>query len=137
MLTRSRRTLRCAPLPPHVGHGFSITVPEPSQFEHGCEIEKMPWLWDSTPRPWQTGQTFGEVPGFAPVPLQVGQGWEVGTASGTCAPLTAWSKVSETSVSRSRPRAAAARATAHTAARAAATGAAATRHRRTGSRGCR
>ena len=72
--------------------------------EHGCDIEKMPWLWDSMPRPLQTGQTRGVVPGLAPEPWQVGHGCEVGTASGTCAPLTAWSKVSETSVSRSRPR---------------------------------
>src|SRR5689334_20965955 len=56
------------------------------------------------PRPPQTGQTLGEVPGFAPVPRQVGQGCEVGTVSETCAPSTAWSKLSETSVSRSRPR---------------------------------
>jgi hypothetical protein len=36
--------LRWAPEPPHVGQGSSITVPEPPQLEHGCEIEKMPWL---------------------------------------------------------------------------------------------
>ncbi len=60
--------LRCAPVPAQVGHGSSITVPEPPQFEHGCEIEKIPWLWDSMPRPSQTGQTFGVVPGLAPVP---------------------------------------------------------------------
>ena len=60
--------LRCAPVPPHVGHGSSITVPEPLQFEHGWEIEKIPWLWDSIPRPLQTGHTFGVVPGLAPVP---------------------------------------------------------------------
>ncbi len=44
MLTRSLRMLRCAPVPPHVGHGSSITVPEPPQFEQGWEIEKIPWL---------------------------------------------------------------------------------------------
>ena len=66
MLTRSRRTRRWAPVPSHVGHGSSITVPEPWQFEHGWEIEKIPWLWASTPRPLQTGQTFGAVPGLAP-----------------------------------------------------------------------
>jgi hypothetical protein len=68
MFTRIRLMLRCAPLPPQVGHGSSITVPVPWQLEHGWEIEKIPWLWDSIPRPLQTGQTFGEVPGFAPVP---------------------------------------------------------------------
>src|ERR1700736_2803957 len=103
-LTRRRRTLRGAPEPPQGGQGSSITVPEPPQLEQGCEIEKIPWLCDSTPRPLQTGHTLGCVPGLAPVPWQVGQGCEVGTASGTCAPSIACSKVSETSVSRSRPR---------------------------------
>jgi hypothetical protein len=68
MLTRILRMLRCAPVPAHVGQGSSITVPEPLQFEHGWEIEKIPWLWDSMPRPSHTGQTLGVVPGFAPVP---------------------------------------------------------------------
>src|SRR6516164_1361053 len=79
MLTRSLRTLRCAPVPLHVVHGSSITVPEPPQFEHGWEIEKIPWLWDSIPRPSHTGHTLGVVPGLAPVPRHVGHGWEVGT----------------------------------------------------------
>ena len=89
MFTRSRRTPRCAPLPWQVGQGSSITVPVPWQFEQGCEIEKMPWLWASTPLPLHTGHTFGLVPGLAPVPLHVGHGCEVCTASGTCEPLTA------------------------------------------------
>jgi hypothetical protein len=63
-----RRTVRWAPVPPHVGQGSSITVPEPWQFEHGCEMEKIPWLSDSTPRPLHTGQTLGLVPGLAPLP---------------------------------------------------------------------
>src|ERR1700757_4369718 len=73
MLARSLRMLRGAPVPLHVGHGSSITVPEPPQFEHGWEIEKIPWLWDSIPRPSHTGHTFGVVPGLAPVPRHVGQ----------------------------------------------------------------
>src|SRR5438270_2815709 len=72
MLTRSRFTVLCAPDPPHVGHGSSITVPVPWQLEHGWAIEKIPWLSVSTPRPPHTGHTFGVVPGFAPVPWQVG-----------------------------------------------------------------
>ena len=67
-------------------------------------IEKSPWPCDSTPRPWQTGQTTGWVPGSAPVPRQVGHAAWVATETGTCAPSTAWSKESETVVSRSRPR---------------------------------
>ena len=84
-----------------------MTVPEPPQREHGRVIENRPWPWDSTPRPWQTGQTIGAVPGSAPVPRQVGQAACVATATGTWAPSTAWSKEIETSVSRSRPRSAA------------------------------
>ena len=53
--------------------------PEPLQLEQGWLIEKIPWLCASTPRPLQTGQTFGEVPGRAPEPLQVGHGFDVGT----------------------------------------------------------
>src|SRR5919201_2830441 len=87
-----------------------MTVPVPWQFEHGCEIEKIPWLSDSTPLPLQTGHTRGLVPGLAPVPWHVGHGAEVGTASGTCAPSTACSNDSDTSVSRPRPRAGRARA---------------------------
>ena len=104
-LTRRRRMVRWAPEPPQVGHGSSIMVPAPPQFEQGCDMEKIPWLSVSTPRPLHTGHTLGEVPGLAPVPRQVAHGWDVGTARGTCAPSTAWSKLSDTSVSRSRPRA--------------------------------
>ncbi len=62
-------------------------MPEPWQFEHGWEIEKIPWLWDSTRGPRTPGRRSGVVPGFAPVPWQVGHGCEVGTGSGTWAPL--------------------------------------------------
>ena len=51
--------------PPHSGHGW--------------EIEKSPWLWASMPVPSHRGQTRGEVPGFAPLPWQVGHGPVVGT----------------------------------------------------------
>ena len=64
-------------------------MPEPWHLEQGWEIEKIPWLWASIPRPSQAGQTFGLVPGLAPVPLQVGHGCEVGIASGTWDPFTA------------------------------------------------
>ena len=84
-----------------------MTVPEPPHWWHGRVIENRPWPSDSTPRPLQTGQTIGEVPGSAPVPRQVGQAACVATETGTCAPSIAWSKDSETVVSRSRPRSAA------------------------------
>src|ERR687894_3316997 len=104
MFTRYFLSSRSRPWPPHVGHGSSITVPEPPQREHGRVIEKTPWPWDSTPRPWQTGQTIGEVPGRAPVPRQVLHATCVATVTGTWAPWTACSNDSETVVSRSRPR---------------------------------
>jgi hypothetical protein len=84
-----------------------MTVPEPPHWWHGRVIENRPWPSDSTPRPLQTGQTIGEVPGSAPVPRQVGQAAWVATETGTCAPSIAWSKESDTVVSRSRPRSAA------------------------------
>jgi hypothetical protein len=43
------------------------------------------------PRPWQRGQTFGVVPGLAPVPRHVEHMVDIGTASDTCAPSIAWS----------------------------------------------
>src|SRR3954470_14542509 len=83
-----------------------MTVPQPPQREHGRVIENRPCPWDSTPRPWQTGQTIGSVPGSAPVPRQVGHGVWLVTATGTWAPVTACENEIETSVSRSRPRSA-------------------------------
>src|SRR3954452_17849154 len=83
MLTRYFLTVRVAPLPLHVGHGSSMTVPLPWHCEHGWEIENSPWPCDSTPRPLQRGQVRGLVPGLAPVPVQVEQIWETGTLSGT------------------------------------------------------
>ncbi len=104
MLTLSRLIVRRAPQPPQVAHGSSMIEPEPPQRWHGFEIEKTPWPCCSTPRPWQTGQIVGAVPGLAPEPWQVSQVVEVGTASDVCVPSTASSKLSVTSVSRSRPR---------------------------------
>ena len=78
------------PAPPHCGQGWLI--------------EKKPWLWESMPRPSQRGQVTGLVPGLAPLPWQVGQRSAFGTVTPTWAPLTAWSKLRLTSVSRSRPR---------------------------------
>src|SRR5918992_2445623 len=109
MFTRYFLSSRSRPWPAQVGHGSSITVPEPPQREHGRVIENTPWLSGSTPRPWQTGQTIGAVPGRAPVPRQVLQGVCVATVTGTCAPSTAWSNDSDTVVSRSFPRSAAGR----------------------------
>src|SRR3954452_144576 len=107
MLTRYFLTSRSRPWPAQVGQGSSMTVPAPLQRAQGRVIENRPWPWDSTPRPWHTGQTTGEVPGRAPVPRQVVHGAWVATETGICAPSTACSNDSETLVSRSLPRSAA------------------------------
>src|SRR4051794_12336581 len=67
-------------------------------------MEKTPWPWASTPRPLQTGQTLGDVPGRAPLPRQVVHAAWVATDTGTCAPSVACSNESVTAVSRSLPR---------------------------------
>src|SRR5829696_1950603 len=110
MLTLYFLSSRVRPAPWHVGQGCSITVPEPPHWWHGRVMENRPWPSDSTPRPLQTGQTIGLVPGCAPVPRHVGQAACVATDTGTCAPWTAWSKARETVVSRSRPRSSTVRA---------------------------
>ena len=73
------------------GAQVPVSVPVPPHWRQGCEIEKRPCDSCSRPRPWQREQTVGVVPGFAPVPWQVGQGAESGTETGTCAPSMAWS----------------------------------------------
>jgi hypothetical protein len=78
--------------------------PEPPHCGQGWLIEKSPWLSASMPRPPQRGQVTGAVPGLAPLPWQVVQRSALGTLTLTWAPLTAWSKLRLSSVSRSRPR---------------------------------
>src|SRR3954463_5116348 len=104
VFTREGFLSRRRPWPPQVGQGSSITVPEPPQREHGRVMENTPWPCASTPRPLQTGQTFGVVPGRAPVPRHVVQAAWVATVTGTWAPSIACSNDSETVVSRSLPR---------------------------------
>ena len=47
------------PLPPHAGHVRTVVIHPP--------------FWRICPAPLQFGQVTGDVPGFAPVPLQVSQ----------------------------------------------------------------
>jgi hypothetical protein len=42
--------------------------PLPRQSVHGSEKPKAPWLRLITPVPLHVGQTFGLVPGLAPLP---------------------------------------------------------------------
>src|ERR671932_140620 len=71
MFTRYFLSSRSRPWPLQVGHGCSITVPEPPQREHGRVIENTPWPCDSTQRQLQTGQPIAEVTASAPVPRHV------------------------------------------------------------------
>src|SRR5215213_11034736 len=93
------------PLPAHVGQGSSTTDPVPRQLRHGSENANAPWLRLVTPAPWHTGQVCGDVPGFAPLPLQVGHVPGLCMRSGTVTPRAASSKERVASVSTSCPRA--------------------------------
>src|SRR4029450_144625 len=64
------------PVPWHLWHGFSITVPLPRQRGHGSDRAKRPWLSETTPPPWQTGQITRAAPGSAPVAPRSAQGEE-------------------------------------------------------------
>jgi hypothetical protein len=65
------RGRRSTPVPRHVEHGSVMIDPLPWQFRHGEENENRPWLSSTTPRPPQTPQTCGWVPGLLPDPAQV------------------------------------------------------------------
>src|SRR3954454_8042070 len=91
MFTAYFFTWRVWPDPWQVGHGSLISVPVPPHWRHGWEIEKSPCDSASTPRPWQRLHTVGLVPGFAPVPRQVGHGAASGTVTETWPPSIACS----------------------------------------------
>src|SRR6478609_2331233 len=84
--------------------------PVPWQLVHGSEKANEPWFRVVNPVPLQTGQSRGEVPGFAPTPWHVGQVVRSVMPSGTVTPVTASLKAIRTSVSRSAPRTARGRA---------------------------
>src|ERR1700722_7108265 len=98
------RELIARPLPLHDGHGSSTTRPRPRQVLQGSESPKPPRFLDCCPVPWQSGQTLGTVPDFAPVPPQTGQGPSPVSRSDTVAPSIASPKDSVVSVSTSEPR---------------------------------
>ena len=103
-LTWYRLVWRTRPWPWQVGQGDSITVPAPPQRSHGSDSEKKPWLRLLTPRPRHSGQIVGEVPGCAPLPLQVAHVTGFSTGIVSCAPRSASANESVTSVCRSEPR---------------------------------
>src|SRR6478609_7385799 len=84
--------------------------PVPWQFVQGSENANEPWFRVVNPVPLHTGQSRGDVPGFAPTPWQVGQVVRSVMPSGTVTPVTASLNAIRTSVSRSAPRTARGRA---------------------------
>src|ERR1700760_2101903 len=56
------------PVPLHSSQGCSMIDPLPRHSVHGSEKPKAPWLRLITPAPLHVGQTFGLVPGLAPLP---------------------------------------------------------------------
>ena len=46
-----------------------------------------------SPVPWQSGQVWGEVPGFAPLPLHIGQVSQLGTSILVSLPKAASTKL--------------------------------------------
>src|SRR5450759_2405020 len=89
------RTTR--PLPLHVLHGSSITLPEPPQRLHVLDTPNRPWPCETAPVPWHTGHMVGPVPGLAPLPWHVGQVSTRWTSTLVETPLSASSNVRVTS----------------------------------------
>src|ERR1700754_49621 len=92
------------PVPLHSSQGCSMIEPLPRQSVHGSENPNAPWLLLTTPAPLQVGQTFGLVPGRAPLPWQFVHGAGLVSRSGIATPLVASMNDSSVSVSRSLPR---------------------------------
>src|SRR4029079_6438504 len=92
------------PEPLHSSHGCSMTDPLPRHSVQGSENPNAPWLRLTTPEQWQVGQTFGLVPGRAPLPWQFVHGAGLVSRSGVATPLVASMNDSSVSVSRSLPR---------------------------------
>src|SRR4029079_18992153 len=78
--------------------------PLPRHSVQGSENPNAPWLWLTTPEPLQVGQTFGLVPGRAPLPWQFVHGAGLVNRNGMATPLVASMNDSSVSVSRSLPR---------------------------------
>src|ERR1700749_3316431 len=98
------RELIARPLPLHAWQGSTTTRPRPRQVLQGSESPKPPRFRDCCPVPWQSGQTLGTVPDFAPVPGQPGQGPSPVSRSDTVAPSIESPNGSVVSVSTSAPR---------------------------------
>src|SRR6476619_4121657 len=78
--------------------------PLPRHSVQGSENPNATWLRLTTPEPLQVGQTFGLVPGRAPLPWQFVHGAGLVSRNGIATPLVASMNDSSVSVSRSLPR---------------------------------
>src|SRR5688572_10119752 len=104
MRARTSRGRRSMPAPWQVGQGSRMIDPRPWQLRHGVENENMPWLSSTTPRPPQTGQRSGYVPGLAPDPWHVEHWASLVNCSVVVMPRTASSKSSVSWAVTSAPR---------------------------------
>src|SRR5690625_6966636 len=84
MRTLMVRVRVATPVPLHSSQGFSMIDPLPRQSVHGSEKPNAPWLRLIAPDPLQVGQTFGLVPGRAPLPWQLVHGAGLVSRSGIC-----------------------------------------------------
>ena len=102
------RRVRTRPSASHSGQGRRMTVPNPPHAGHGREVitwprnERVTWL--TSPRPPQTSQVSGWVPGAVPSPEQVGQTTAVSTARSLVAPNAHSDRSSSTRMVAFRPR---------------------------------
>ena len=93
------------PEPSHTGQGSSTSNPRPRQSVQGSLIENTPPDVElRIPEPSHPGHTFGNVPGFAPVPRHALHASSDMVRIATVVPSTACSKASFTSPSMSAPR---------------------------------
>ena len=102
------RRVRTRPSASHSGHGLRMTVPKPPQPGHGREVMTWPRndrvTWLTSPRPLQTSQVSGWVPGAVPSPEQVGQTTAVSTTRSLVVPNAHSDRSSSTRMVALRPR---------------------------------
>ena len=102
------RRVRTRPSASHSGHGLRMTVPKPPQPGHGLDVIIWPMndlvTWLTSPRPLQTSQVTGCVPGAEPSPEQVGQTTAVSTTSSLVVPNAHSARSRSTRMVALRPR---------------------------------
>ena len=81
-----------------------MILPVPRQCGQVCWMLKKPWRIVTWPEPLQVLQTFGLVPGLAPLPWQVSQLSQLGMRIWLSLPWAASSSVISIAYDRSLPR---------------------------------